>query len=1294
MFKLNFRLALFIIFCLLSSILTKGEAFFPEVELSWKNVKVDEKKVSVFTIFQDSNGLVWIGTNSGLYFYDGINTHQVGEQALFGLQIFSLLGKDQTLYIGSNNGLFELDYNTGKIHHNDIVEQGEIRSLLLADDNLWVGGLHGISRYNLTDQSVEDYSESLPNKSVYSILRDSRGILYAGTFNGLTRFDSISKSFRPVAVLGNDKIPQSLFVNCLLETDNRESIFIGSKNSLYKYTPATDKWEKSRLVSDVNVKSLYGSDDGHVIIGTDEGVIDLYKDSVISYRHDSRDNASIADNEIWSVYRDNNHNIWAGHERGFSIASNPQGIKTINLGAITNSGEGNEIHKILVDNDSNLWLGGTNGLVRIGKGLSPEWFRHSNSPMSLSHNRIRDIFESEDHTLWFATDGGVNKLINNNQFKKYNISDSGGKYIAEWVYSIEEDNDNLLIGSFLGGIHGVNKKKFGDEGNLMSDFNLSWEGENPKRRLSNNLVNRIVKDNDGNIWVLLFRDNALMCFSKDMDLLRQYDIFKLTGGYPTHLERDKQGRIWCAYKGGVILFEKDKEPGIITFGSPGSDETVLAIGRVGDGVWLSTQSNVWQFEGENLNPIIVPIPHKSYTSIYEDENTGKVLLGGMDEIVEIDKDLIQTEQNYGRIKLILKENEGEYTDLLQQDNMGKTIRLPYGGSVSILMSDLDYSPNKNHRYKYKLADNPNDTIEDWIILPEGVNTINLSDLKWGNHHLLINTVGSQSKAIEIPIKVDPPMALSWWALSIYGLIIIGIILGIIFYLRQKHLKDLKEKERQEAMETAERKLTFLTGISHDIKTPLSMIIGPVSLLKEKIKDPENRKSLENVYNNAVRLNNMIHKTLELKHIDDASENMIILSRFDVVDFCQGILEVYEENNPSKKFIFHSSVDKITVNADAVKFESIINNLISNACKYTEDGATITCGIDLKDDKVEIKVSDDGIGISKEDQPFVFQRLFRSSSVSKDIEGNGLGLYLIKMYLEMMDGSIELDSEEGEGSTFTITLPLSESKSKTDESEKTDNKLRNEIKILIVEDNSQISSFISQFLKDKYEIITAENGREGLAVASSFLPDLMIVDEMMPVMSGMEMVRKLKNNPKLSGVPIIMLTAKDDIATENESIRAGIEVFMSKPFEPSALIARIEQLLKRRREIDEKIRIETIVASESKSIQAESANEKMLAKVTRVIEDNISDPDLNVNMLCEKCGLPNKNLYRLVKKHIGVSPLEYIKRIRLQKAAILISQQRFTISEICYMVGFNTPSYFAKCFQQQYGVKPTEYKGSV
>ena len=1259
-------------------------ANLPERELAWRNLGCEDPLTSVYCIFGDSSGEMWLGTNNGLYFFDGAKTHKIGRTELGEYHIYALQEYDGEIYIGTNNGLFIYNKRTGKVRQFEGMMPEEIRALLVNGDELWIGSLKGIFTLNLKHGKVEDNSNGLLSRSVYSFLKDSRGILYAGTYNGLARWDSIDKNFDSI-LIDNVTPNGNQFVNCLLETDDMRSLYVGGENFLYKYTPSTDKWEKVSFVSGFNVKSLTKSRSGHLIIGTDDGLIDFYNDSIRHYRHDSRQPHSISHNEVWSVYCDLNDDIWAGHERGFSIASNSEIIKKYPLGSFTGNGEGNEINNIIRDSKGNLWLGGSNGLILISTDIENKWFRHSQKDNSLSHNRIRDILESNNGKILLATDAGLNIFNGKDGFRNYHIQDSSRRFDANWLYGLTQAGSQIIIGSYLGGVFAFDGKLLdNNNNNLIAEQTINTT-TNPG--LPNNYVNQLVKDGSGNVWVLLFRDNALLKFGKGLNKLAEFNIYDLTGEYPSHIAADSNGDIWCAFKGGVIKFDDSGKYSVVRLGTPDTYENVLTMKKVRDDMWVSTKSHLWKIDTKNLIPSILPIPVERYTAIYEDKVTGKVILGGRDEIVEIDYDNINHLSTNRNIKIWISSSEG----LRPVDLDNEKLRIPHGGSMTlILSSNSNNATDIIPTYSYRLAINEKDTVGRWIDLPVGVNMITLSDIKMGHYKLLIKPEGSLLAALSIPLVVEAPPALSWWAIVLYSFSLVLIIFFIFYFLNKKRKRDLEVQERETALKNVEKKLSFLSTISHDLKTPLSMILGPVSVMKEKTGDKEMQKQLNIVYENAVRLNGMIHKTIELQHIENAEDGFLIMSRFDLVELSRAIFEVFQENNPSRKFIFNSSCSKLFVEADAIKLESILNNLLSNACKYSEEGSIISLGIREVNNQVEIIVADDGIGIPDEDKALVFHKMFRSPDIANHQEGSGIGLYLIKKYLELMGGTIELTSHKGEGSAFTIALPIigKDHKERSEESREILNSEKP--KVLIVEDNKEISSFIFDYLKGDFNVLVAENGRSGVALASTFLPDIIIADEMMPVMTGLEMTKRLKENSKLSNTPIIMLTAKNDNQTETESIKRGIDAFMSKPFEPSILLIRIQQLLKKRKEIVDKLRIETIIENEQKPIKAESVNERNIASIIKIIEENLSDPDFNVEMLSEKSGFSGKNLYRLIKKHTNKAPLEFIRQIRLQKAGALIKQKRFTVSEICYMTGFKTPSYFTKCFQNYYGMTPTEY----
>lgn len=1260
-------------------------------EPEWKNIAFDGRRTTVFTIFTDSRDIAWIGTNNGLCLYDGVTVHPIAKMCMGGVQVYSIVEEGNRLLLGTNNGLMEYDLAENRLNGPIDDSPKEIRSLLAEGNSIWIGSLYGIHRLDLSDRTIIDMSAGLPHRSVYSLMRDSRGILYAGTYAGLGRLDPGRGEFEEVS----PGVSSNLFVNCLLESSDHSSIYIGTEGALFTYTPSTDSWNTVGQVSGNVVKCLARAKNGHIIAGTDDGVFELANKSPRHFRHDSRLAHTLPDNEIWCVMSDNGNNIWVGHEKGFSIAPDSETMRTIPLNALAHTGEGNDIRVIARDRQQNLWLGGTNGIIRIRPDGFSEWFRHGEGNCRLSHNRIRAFTQDSEGDILLATDGGINRFVDSeNNFDVFFVTDSVGGHRSKWVYAIAEDGDSLWIGSYLGGMHHVAKSSLPvNGGTATADYSVNSDGGRFRQHplaLDNDLVNNVKVDRYRNTWVLLYRDSTLTRIARDGQT-ESFNILRITGNYPTAIETDSQGYIWCAYTGGVVVFDSNS-PKVIRFPATGSDESVLTMGKVGDNMWVSTLSNLWRVDRKACSASLVMIPRKSVTAIFDDTLTDKVLLGSADEIIEIERTAAygnNTKRDSIRLLLLTHDNGNQIPGNLLRNPERLTV--PYNESITLTVSTLDYSPQSTHRYIYRLAESAADTAGTWIALPEGSNRITLSDLSMGDYTLLIKQAGTPARPFAIPLHACGPWWASWWAVILYVAVLSSAAALIIIYLHRRNRRKLQEAERRKTIRDVETKLTFLSNVSHDLKTPLSMIMGPVSMLKEKATDTDTRQKLDQIYSNAVKLNDMIHRTLELRTLEDTDEDMLILSTVDLVRLCNDVFEAFKSNNANKHFVFHSSCTQLLAEIDAVKLESVMSNLLSNACKYSDDGATVSCGISVADGNIEIIVSDDGAGIPSADQSLVFQRHFRSPSTSSLHEGTGIGLYLIKKYLELMGGNIELFSNEGQGSAFVVTIPYM----KSDTSDRSDKADTSDItsdtslpRVLIVEDNREIAAFIKELLQDDYACLTADNGRTGLSLAASFVPDIIILDQMMPVMSGTEMAAQLKNNPRLSHIPIIMLTAKDDNFTETESIRLGIDAFMSKPFVPSMLTARIKMLLQARNEMRQSARITSLTAP--RPIEAESVSEKQLARIAQTIEDNVADPDLNVSLLCEKCGIPNKQLYRIIKKYLDISPLDYIRRVRLQKAAMLLGQHRFTVSEVSYMVGFKTPSYFAKCFQAQFGVKPSEY----
>ena len=392
----------------------------------------------------------------------------------------------------------------------------------------------------------------------------------------------------------------------------------------------------------------------------------------------------------------------------------------------------------------------------------------------------------------------------------------------------------------------------------------------------------------------------------------------------------------------------------------------------------------------------------------------------------------------------------------------------------------------------------------------------------------------------------------------------------------------------------------------------------------------------------------------------------------------------------------SGPEHIIADVDPGKFESIVSNLLSNAIKYSPAGKadiTLSLSTDRSAGTFTLGVADKGIGIMPDQLPHIFDRSYRTPRGSDISDGTGIGLYLVKHFAELHGGSVSVESTVGEGSEFRITLPLKASEAVIHPKTRTAPRLTpspddKRPRVLIVDDNEDVLTFIASVLEPEYHCACATSGTEGLEMAGTFRPDLIITDEKMPGMTGLEMSRKLKSTPATASISIIMLTAMGSNELESRSISAGIDLYMVKPFDPAMLKARVEALLRRKAEIRRAARIEELTAA--KPIEVVSDSERALARITEIVEKQLSSPQLSVAFLCQESGMQSKQLYRLIKKYLDLTPVEYIRKVRLDKAASLLEKGNLTVSEVMYAVGFNSPSYFSKCFSARFGVRPAEY----
>jgi len=592
---------------------------------------------------------------------------------------------------------------------------------------------------------------------------------------------------------------------------------------------------------------------------------------------------------------------------------------------------------------------------------------------------------------------------------------------------------------------------------------------------------------------------------------------------------------------------------------------------------------------------------------------------------------------------------------------------------------------------------------------------------------MANVKGDNNEAVAlININIHPPWWKTAWAYFLYAFLFVGSVIVLwtlqMRRVRLKHEIQMSRFEAKKLHEIDELKSTFFANISHEFRTPLTLILGPVKELINKENDKEKKKELKRVHRNADMLYGLVNQLMDLSKLE-AGKMTLKTCEEDIVLIVKGIVlsfaSLAERKNITLKF--DSSNEEIIAFIDVDKLEKIVINILSNAFKFTNEGKKIDVNIRVRNKRVEIIVADEGIGIPQDKLENIFDRFYQvDSSHSREHEGTGIGLALTKELVELHKGTIDVESAEGEGTTFIIRLPLGNSHLKPEEicdknrdngkeiiipqatpvlDEKDDtnktviNLITDQDKhlLLIVEDNTDVRNYIEGHLKKDYRILTAINGEEGVNKALEHIPDLVVSDVMMPKVDGYELCEKIKTDERTSHIPVILLTAKASSQDKIEGLETGADDFIMKPFDAKELKARVKNLIEQRKKLIDYYRKQQLF--DISEIDAASTDKKFLNRAIEIIKKNISDENFNVDSFASEIALSRVQLHRKLVALLGHPPGDFIRIVRLTKAAKLIRNNFGNISEIALEVGFNNPANFAKAFRTQFGLSPTEYKNN-
>ncbi|MGF7230081.1 hybrid sensor histidine kinase/response regulator transcription factor, partial [Arachidicoccus sp.] len=947
-----------------------------------------------------------------------------------------------------------------------------------------------------------------------------------------------------------------------------------------------------------------------------------------------------------------------------------------------------------------------------------------------SSNVIISLCIDHNGILWAGTYfGGLNRF-DGNKFTHYRHNDNNSSSLSnDNIWDIFEDREqNLWIGTLGGGVDLFDRKE--------KRFEHFQESPGKPSMLPSNFISKIIEDKNGDLWI--GTGNGVAVFSKNEKkwIVYQHSIQKnsLSNNYIVSLLADKEGRIWVGTRDGLNLFnEQKKNFQIFTTADGLPDNRILNI--VEDDhqtLWISTLNGLCNIiPKQNKNKTVISVINYDEMNNLQNQEfnnnaalkltDGELIFGGPSGFNIIDPSIIkktvyQPKIVFTELKILNKiVSSGEMVNgrvLLPKSLLNlKALDLKHNeNDFSILFASLDFNHSNHEKYAYMLEG----FNADWLYTNGVERTATYTNLDPGKYTFklkALNSDGSWSHVKKLYLVIEPP----FWRTGLAYIIYLLIAGGIFFLIRRISLERIhmryelvhqrKEAERIHSLEQLKTK--FFTNVSHEFRTPLSLVIAPLDKIINQTTDEEQRIQLNLVQRNAKRLLNLVNQLLDFRKME-VQEIKLYPAIGDIVAFCKDISHSFRDIAEKKKiqFSYASNVDSLEIYFDKDKIEKILFNLLSNAFKYTHDNGVVSIdllykpfGDDDANGTLAIKVKDNGIGIPAEKHQRVFERFFQTDVPESMVnQGTGIGLAITKEFVRLHNGTISVKSEPEKGTCFTVLLPAKKvfeapvrvvvNPIMVNDEEQIESKTTKKKTILIVEDNEDLRFYLKDNLKEQYHIEEATNGKEGWEKIKIGNPDLIVSDIMMPLMDGVELVRKIKTGTPTAHIPIILLTAIGSEEKELEGLKAGANDYVTKPFTFEILNSRIRNLMAQQKLLQN--RFQKQIEVNPSEITITSVDQKFMEQALAIVEKHIDNPDFSVEDFSQEMFMSRITLYRKILSLTAKTPIEFIRLIRLKRAAKLLTKSGKSIAEIAYEVGFNNPKIFSKNFKEEFKVTPTQY----
>jgi signal transduction histidine kinase/ligand-binding sensor domain-containing protein/DNA-binding response OmpR family regulator len=1307
---------------------------------------------AVKCIYRDSKGFMWFGTNSGLNRFDGydfeIFRSEASDSSTLSDYVINVIAGSSNgdLWIGTRTGISILDGTTSRFRRiylelpppalcQDI---NYITALTEGPEGSFLAGTHNglfiidSDGHTVSHMLFDTKSCSSPVNNITSIVSDNKGSYWAGTSAGfIIKFRPGSGSVEKLEA-EKDNEPSGEISRIFADRNGR--LWVADRNGLHLYNIIDKEWDRDfrnlcgKRFANLQVTGIDEDNNGHVWVSTDGAgafIFDSPEREPLNITSLPYAKGSLSGNGLTALYCDSAGIVWLGNSRRGVDFYKENIVKFSlfqNYPTSENSLSNNDINCITEDRNGAMWIG-TNGggLNRYDRKLNSFTHYHA-SPGSLSSNIIVSVLESSDGMIWAGTYlGGLNRLDPETGMVKVYRNDpaDSASLSDDRVWDIREDKSgNLWVATLTGGLNHLNIKtgKFrrfnsGNSAlcfNYLNSLNLDESGNlwissangliyfdpvnnrsecfysnaGSEGSLSDNQVISTFEDSRGMFWVCT--NNGLNLMNRSSKTFRVYNE---ADGLPSHsilrILEDRDSCLWISSRSGlskmIITYQGSDSP-VVSFVNYGMNDGLQGKEFSETAAWGGSDGTLWFGGTEGLNAFIpqeIKVdpsqPVLAFTGLRIDNipvTYGEIINGR----VLLDKPVYNTRE------VVLKYRENSFT---------------------IDFAALNYFFPETVQYSFNL-EGLNDK---WIFTKGDENYATFSNLDNGNYIFNLrgtNTDGIwSSNQVKLKIRVLPPIWKSWYAYVVYGLMILTLlaILRWITLTRERMRMQLEHEqmESRHIHEIDSLKIRFFTNISHELRTPLSLILSPAEKLKSLWKEKPEEKQINLIIQNARRLLFMVNQLLDFRKLEVQGFGFNP-SLGDIIGFLRKSVAAFDDLAEQKQITlsFRPATDELVTFFDRSKLEKIIFNLLSNSFKFTNNGGSITVTAGAEGtirEEILITVEDTGIGVPADKIGNLFTSFYQVDSGLSD-QGTGLGLALVKEFVKLHDGDITVHSEAGKGSRFTIVLPvrresmISEVVVQTESANTVSERLRAKPKILIAEDDDDLRFYLKDNLKSLYNIYESSNGIEAAGVINKIMPDLVISDIIMPGMDGIELCRLIKSDRKTSSVPVILLTGSSREELQRQSLETGADDCITKPFNFELLEARISNLISTRRMLRETIRSSSRLEPSDPEII--SLDDQFLQKTLNFVEKNISKTDYTVEELSRDMGLSRTLLYKKILTLTGKPPLEFIRSMRLKRAAQLLEKSKLNVSEVAFQVGFNDPKYFRKHFKNEYGMLPSAY----